>query len=134
MTEINTIGLGKDTRAIIDALEEIAHDIREMAGSMNHMSRPYGTALKTLRCIADEIHWLAEDVAEICLNGASYMKTYQTMGAYDFKIECLYNVRDDVRPGYWRDEVDDNIEKLAGLYAQMLKAMEGAVIKHARGE
>lgn len=134
MTEINTIGLGKDARAIIDALEEIEHDIRGMSGAMEHMTRSYGMALKTLRCIAEEIHWLAEDVAEICLNGASYMKTYQTMGAYDFKIECLYNVRDDVRAGYWRDEVDDNIEKLAGLYAQMLKVMEGAVLKHGIGE
>lgn len=134
MNEINTVGMCKDACAIIDALEGIENDIKGMAGWLNYNASSHGMAVKTLKAIAQEIGWLASDVAEIFHNGATFMKAYQTMGAYEFKIENLYDIIEDVQADYWRDEIYDNIEKLGKLYAPMIRVMEKAVIKHARGE
>lgn len=134
MKEINRVGMCKDACAIIDALEGIENDITGMSRALNYNASSHGMAVKTLKCIAQEIGWLASDVAEIFHNGASFMKAYQTMGAYDFKIENLYDIIEDIQADYWRDEIYDNIKELSGLHAPMIRVMENAVIKHARRE
>ena len=126
--------MSKEVNAIMDILEEVEHDIKGMSGALNYNASSHGMAVKTLKCIAQEIGWLAEDVAEIFHNGATFMTAYQAMGAYDFQIENLYDIIEDVNSDYWRDEIYDNIKKLSRLYGMMLRVMEGAVIKHARRE
>lgn len=134
MTEINTVGLSKDVNAIMDTLEEVEHNISGMAGWLNYNASSHGMAVKSLKAIAQEIGWLATDVAEIVHNGATFMRAYQTMGAYEYKIELLYDIRKSIQADYWRDEVGDNIQRLSKLYAPMIRVMSDAVLKNAKGE
>lgn len=115
---------------ITDTIEEIAEDLAGLADWLIHHASTQRVG-KELKAFADEISWLSSDVADICRNGATYAKTYQAMGQLDFFIERLYGIMDSMQADYWRDEIEDNIKRLAGLYAPMMAVMSDAVFRDA---
>lgn len=130
MDEINRVGICKDANAIIDVLEEVKADLNGMSGALNYNASSHGMAVKTLKAIAQEVFWLAIEVAVLSRNGAFYTTTYRVMGTYEHEIDCLYDVMEDIQGDEWRDEIYDNIKKLTGLHAPMIRVMENAVIKN----